>query len=159
MMKNSTVANCPFCEAGAEAAAFAELENFRAIYDISPILPGHSLVTPKWHVTSLMELSEAELGEMMAFSRAVLKTLLLAFQGQGFDWTIQEGKVAGQSVPHLHLHLLPRKAEDLPQPGDWYPVLMKSLNIDAIDSEKRPRLRREEMERIVRHLREVWSNM
>jgi bis(5'-adenosyl)-triphosphatase len=157
MQKKTLQPLCPFCEPNVDAATFAGSEHFRAVYDISPILPGHSLVTPKRHVTSLMDLSEPELGEMMVFSRQVLKVLLLAFQGQGFDWTIQEGKVAGQSVPHLHLHLLPRKENDLPQPGDWYPLLRDSLNGDVIDSEKRPRLGREEMGRIVRHLRQVWE--
>ena len=94
---------------------------------------------------------------MMVFSRAVVKTLLKAFGGRAFDWTIQEGVEAGQSVAHLHLHLIPRKAADLPEPGDWYPRLMDSLNIDAIDSGRQPRLSAEEMKQIVEHLREVWE--
>ena len=148
---------CPFCDTSIETTTFAESDGFRAVYNLSPILPGHSLVMPKRHVESLLDLSEAELGEMMIFARKVVKTLLKAFQGQAFDWTIQEGEAAGQSLPHLHLHLIPRKAEDLPQPGDWYPLLVDHLNIEAIDSEKRPRLSREEMERIVGHLQEVWE--
>ncbi len=148
---------CPFCDPGIEAATFASDDHFRAVYNISPTLPGHSLVMPKRHVESLLDLSDSEASEMMLFARKVVQTLLKAFQGRAFDWTIQEGVEAGQSVPHLHLHLIPRKAEDLPQPGDWYPALMDSLNIDAIDSEQRPRLSREEMDRVVSHLRQVWE--
>ncbi len=149
---------CPFCDPAIEAATFATNDHFRAVYNLAPILPGHSLVMPKRHVESLLDLTDSEAGEMMVFARQVVQTLLQAFHGRAFDWTIQEGVEAGQSVPHLHLHLIPRKAEDLPAPGDWYPVLMDSLNIDAIDSPKRPTLSREEMGRIVAHLREVWGN-
>ncbi len=147
---------CPFCDPSIEFATFGKSGHFRAVYNLAPILPGHALVMPKRHVTSLLDLSEEELSEMMVFSRRVVKVLLAAFGARAFDWTIQEGVEAGQSVPHLHLHLIPRKAEDLPQPGDWYPRLMDSLTIDAIDSEQRPRLHAEEMKRIVEHLRKVW---
>ncbi len=146
---------CPFCDPTIESATFAATEHFRAVYNISPILPGHSLVMPRRHVESLLDLTDSEASELMLFARKVVQTLLKAFQGHAFDWTIQEGVEAGQSLPHLHLHLIPRKESDLPQPGDWYPVLMESLTIDAIDSEQRPKLSREEMDRIVSHLRAV----
>jgi bis(5'-adenosyl)-triphosphatase len=157
MMEHRKAANCPFCDISVEAATFAETEAFRAIYNLAPLLPGHSLVVPKGHITSLMDLTDAEIGALMVFSRQVTQVLLQAFHSEGFDWTLQEGEPAGQSVPHLHLHLIPRQSGDLPQPGDWYPALMDSLNIDAIDSEKRSRLSPAEMQRIVEHLRQVWQ--
>ena len=157
MQEKSLQTTCPFCSPAIESATFGADEHFRAVYNLAPILPGHSLVLPKRHVESLLHLSDSEAAEMMLFARKVVQVLLKAFHGRAFDWTIQEGVEAGQSIPHLHLHLIPRQAADLPAPGDWYPVLMDSLTIDAIDSQQRPRLSREEMDRIVAHLREVWE--
>lgn len=152
-----TLENCPFCNSEVSDATFAESENFRAIYNIAPILPGHSLIIPKWHIQSLMYLSDNELCEMMIFGRNVVAKLLAAFKAQAFNWTIQEGEEAGQTVPHLHLHLhlIPRKTKDLPQPGDWYPLLQNNINnhVDVIDSETRLRLTPEEIKKIVSHLK------
>ncbi len=150
-------AKCPFCAPEIEEATFAESEHFRAVYNLSPILPGHSLVIPKWHVQSLLELTDEELGELMVFSRRVVENLLAAFHARAFDWTIQEGVEAGQTVPHLHLHLLPRVEKDLPQPGDWYPLLRDYANSNVIDSEERLKISKAEMDRIVEHLRKVWE--
>ena len=144
---------CPFCSPDIMDAKFSESENFLAIYNLAPILPGHSLIIPRWHVESLMELDDKELQELMMFSRDTTKTLLELFKSSGFDWTLQEGEDAGQSVPHLHLHLIPRKSNDLSQPGNWYPLLRGSES-EVIDSATRPRLTPEEMKVIVSRIRE-----
>ncbi|MCP4398695.1 MAG: HIT family protein [bacterium] len=100
----------------------------------------------------MMELNDSELCEMTIFARETVRILLQTFEVSGFNWTIQEGEEAGQSVPHLHLHLIPRKPLDLPQPGDWYPLLRKTQT-DVIDSDERPRLQKEEMMTIVAKIR------
>ena len=152
-MSSDKVKNCPFCSSNVDVAKFDESENFLAIYNIAPILPGHSLVIPKRHVESLMDLDDKELHEMMMFSRETTRLLLEVFKSTGFDWTVQEGEEAGQSVPHLHMHLIPRKSDDLSQPGDWYP-LMKESEIEIIDSNARHRLSTDEMMTIVSKIRE-----
>lgn len=93
---------------------------------------------------------------MMTFSRNITKMLLELFKSSGFDWTIQEGEDAGQSVPHLHLHLIPRKSNDLPQPGDWYPLLRESES-EIIDSRTRARLLPDEMNLIVSEIQKFYS--
>jgi bis(5'-adenosyl)-triphosphatase len=145
---------CPFCNTNVYEAVFAESENFRAIYNIAPILPGHSLIIPKRHLQSLMDLSDSELCEMMIFGRNVVRILLRAFNAVALNWTIQEGEEAGQTVPHLHMHLIPREPNDLPRPGDWYPLLRKSQS-EMIDSESRPQLSPHEMKEIVAHIKQV----
>jgi bis(5'-adenosyl)-triphosphatase len=157
MQEKSLPSLCPFCEPDIQDATFAESKNFRAIYNIAPILPGHALVIPRRHVESLLALDESGLGEMMTFARQVTQFLLRVFEGEAFDWTVQEGAAAGQSVPHLHLHIIPRQKDDLPRPGHWYRVLRDSLNVDAIDSERRPRLTPDQRREIVEHLREEWE--
>ena len=156
MAVQSPSQDCPFCAPWAERATFAEKGNFRALYNISPILPGHSLVVPKLHIKSLMELDEIDLCGFFTFSRSITAFLQEVFGGAGFNWTIQNAEAAGQTVPHLHLHLVPRKAGDLPTPGDWYPALLRSESV-LLDDEKRPCLSDREMAQVVNHLRGAWS--
>jgi bis(5'-adenosyl)-triphosphatase len=147
---------CAFCDADIEGATFARKGDFRAIYNRAPILPGHSLIIPYWHVPSLLDLADDEIAEMVRFSRLVVRNLVRIFKGNGFNWTIQEGASAGQTVPHLHLHLIPRSDGDLPSPGDWYPRLQKN-EVGVIDSDERPRLSDEEVRRIAEHIRAEWD--
>jgi bis(5'-adenosyl)-triphosphatase len=144
--------DCPFCEDNVKLSIFAESTNFRAIYNIAPILPGHSLIVPKDHVRRMNELSDEEISEMIIFSRKIANKLTEIFQCSGFNWTIQDGKSAGQTVSHLHLHLIPRHSNDLKNPGDWYPML-KGSELGIIDSKSRDRLKKEEMKMIVDKLR------
>lgn len=120
-----------------------ESEYFLAIYNISPILRGHSLVIPKKHIQSLFELSEKETNEFFTFSRSVTKVLIEAFKGEGYDWSIQEGKSAGQSVPHLHLHIVVRKPGDLKKDEEWYDKVRNSER-EFLDTSGRTRLSDEE---------------
>lgn len=154
-----TQKDCPFCEPNVLDSTFLESKFFRAMYNIAPILPGHSLVVPKRHITSIMDLDADESAEIIHFSKNVVRLLLKAFDASGFDWTIQEGNDAGQTVEHLHLHLIPRKPKDLPNPGDWYPMLMKAENPEMIDSQNRSRISASEMDGIIRHLKKVASEM
>ncbi len=145
-------AACPFCDAGVVAAAFAADGGYLALYDISPVLPGHSLILPRRHVRGLLDLGDEEAAAMMGFARKVTRVLIRAFKADGFDWAIQDGTAAGQTVPHLHLHVIPRHDGDLPDPGDWYPALIKS-EAGPIDSRIRPRLSPNEHASITEKLR------
>ena len=148
---------CPFCSPAEQRFAFAARGGFRAYYNVAPILPGHVLVVPERHVQSLMGLDDDELGNFFRFARTVTAFVLAAFEGSGFDWSIQEGEDAGQSVDHLHLHVIPRHAGDLPSPGDWYPRLVESRSV-RIDDATRPRLTDSERTAIVAHLKERWAD-
>jgi bis(5'-adenosyl)-triphosphatase len=86
------------------------------------------------------------------FARRVTRILARAFSADGFDWSIQDGVSAGQTVPHLHLHVIPRRAGDLPDPGDWYPALMAGESAQ-LDAPARPRLTPAEHARVTAHLR------
>jgi bis(5'-adenosyl)-triphosphatase len=145
--------DCPFCSSALQHTAFRADELFLAVYNIAPVLPGHSLVLPRAHVASVLTLDEADLTALVVFARRTTRLLTHAFAADGFDWTIQDGRSAGQSVPHLHLHIIPRHMGDLPEPGDWYPALMANEGA-TIDSAVRPRLTPAEHERITRRLRE-----
>jgi bis(5'-adenosyl)-triphosphatase len=132
---------CPFDGERVDNVMFATNDQFGAVYNVSPILPGHSLVIPRKHVERVFDLSDEELAGFVIFARRVTKLLLDVFHGRGFDWTIQDGEAAGQTVPHIHLHIIPRVDGDLHDPGDWYPRLelarQRSLSQSQLDSRDR----------------------
>lgn len=148
---------CPFCSPQADSITFMESNSFRVIYNHAPILPGHSLLIPKKHVESLLYLLPEQRSEMMELSLEALNLLKHVFLCTGFDLTLQEGEAAGQTIPHLHLHLIPRKTGDLPSPGDWYPNLQQPSNHTFIDSENREKLSREQVENIADYLKRIAS--
>lgn len=155
MNKDNRILDCPFCEKKVKEISFIENESFLAIYNIAPILPGHSLIIPKKHIISLFELNEKELRQFMSLGQKAGRILSKAFRVDSFNWSIQERPAAGQTIPHLHMHVIPRVDGDLPEPGDWYPELDKKFYSTHIDSNERPKLTREMMIQIVNQLRDL----
>lgn len=145
---------CPFCSTVIQEHSFLESKNFRAIYNIAPILPGHSLVIPKSHITSFMELTENDLFEFVSFSRKAIQILSIAFKTSAFDWTLQEKEEAGQTIAHIHIHIVPRLPDDLPNPGDWYSKLKNNTD-GVLDSDKRIKITKSEMQSIVENLKNI----
>lgn len=145
---------CIFCSQRVTGSAFYKNSDFAAIYNIAPILPGHSLIIPNKHYKSLYELTDAELSEMMVFARKITSVLKTYFNCDGFDWTIQDGESAGQTVPHLHLHIIPRKTGDLPESNEWYSKISQN-ELQLLDSEQRERLSDEEYLAITNKLKET----
>jgi bis(5'-adenosyl)-triphosphatase len=153
-MSNKSIAVCPFCDSSIQTSVFYGNNDFLALYNIAPVLPGHSLVIPKKHLTSLMELSDQELADFISVSRTALRILMKAFNTDAFDWSIQEKPEAGQTISHLHLHIVPRLKGDLKHPGNWYPMIQHN-DEEIMDSENRPRLSTSEMQQIVGKLRQT----
>lgn len=149
-----TGSGCPFCPPAALRTTFRTTPGFRALVNLKPILPGHSLVMPERHVERLLDLDEAEAAGMAAFAHRISAVLVDAFAATGIDWTLQDGAAAGQTVMHLHLHLIPRFEGDLPRPGDWYPALRA---VREGSSEVRPPLDGEELDLIVHRLRSAGA--
>lgn len=150
--------DCPFCLPTVNKACFAESENFRAIYNIAPIYPGHCLVIPKKHIIRFIELPDCFLAEWAAFTRKIMLVIDAVFHPDGFDFSLQDGPAAGQTVMHTHGHIIPRYMGDAPDPGDWYPRLLKHES-DIIDSLARPQITEPEMHRIVEKLKAQAQKM
>ena len=146
--------NCPFCNPSIGASVFYENRDFLALYNIAPVLPGHSLVIPRRHHTSLLTLSTEELTAYFQTARTALIIVLQTFQAEAFDLSLQEKPEAGQTIEHLHIHIVPRLKNDLPHPGDWYPLVQRSDD-NIIDSADRPALNAAEMRQVVERLRQV----
>lgn len=144
--------NCPFCSSQIKKYVFDESEQFLALYNRAPILPGHSMVVPKRHIESMLEYEAEGLREFFLFAQKVTKTLLKAFESDAFDWSYQEKEAAGQSVPHLHMHIIPRKIGDLENPGKWYEKLQQQ-QFPALDNQDRLILDDESLQQIIQKLK------
>lgn len=77
-----------------------------------PIVPGHVLVAPRRCVATLEDMTPEEVQAMFSLREKLKQALITAFGATGFNYAWNEGKLAGQSVPHFHLHILPRKEGD-----------------------------------------------
>lgn len=108
-------AHCPFCTVPRDRILF-ESESGLVIRDAYPVSPGHTLVIPKRHVASLFDCSEAEQASLLKLLNLARMDLGREFQVSGFNVGINDGAAAGQTVMHLHMHLIPRYPGDAPDP-------------------------------------------
>ena len=77
-----------------------------------PIVPGHILICPKRPVSKIDDLTGSELNSVFALQKKLKAALRKSLGAEGFNYAWNEGKAAGQSVNHFHLHMLPRKKSD-----------------------------------------------
>lgn len=106
---------CPFCEitqAPSNPRLFAANEYAFVIADGYPVTDGHTLVIPKRHVASFFELNRQERDSMLLLLDSAKAKLEQGRQPDGYSIGINDGAAAGQTVPHCHMHLIPRYDED-----------------------------------------------
>ena len=108
--------DCVFCHAETMKEVIASSKLSLAFYDGFPVSPGHALVIPRRHVASFFDLTEDEVADMMALVRKVKLLVDARFRPDGYNIGINVGEAAGQSVFHVHMHLIPRYAGDVPDP-------------------------------------------
>ena len=92
---------CPFCEPQVSDVVFAKSVNFLAIYNIAPAFPGHSLIVPRQHITTFLDLSDERLSEMVIFARKVAQLLKGIFYAEGLNLSLQDQEAAGQTLAHV----------------------------------------------------------
>ena len=105
---------CIFCKiARGEVDAFVVYENEKvmAFLDIRPLSKGHTLVIPKEHYESLLDLPEDLAGDMLKAIKVVCEKLR-KLGAKGFNIVTNIGEVAGQEVMHAHIHVIPRYSKD-----------------------------------------------
>lgn len=109
------VSGCVFCEMPVSAYVM-ENEHFYGLFDKYPVTQGHLLIIPKRHAETLFELTEDErnsLFEMIEEGKTILEK---KFNPAGFNFGVNQGLTAGQTIPHLHLHIIPRYVGDMEDP-------------------------------------------
>lgn len=89
-----------------------EDENVLAFLDISPVCVGHCLVIPKKEVENIGELDDITAANLMIGIKKTSDILIKSLGAEGINIFNSNGEVAGQTVMHLHFHLLPRYSED-----------------------------------------------
>ncbi len=95
------------------AAVLHEDDSVLAFLDIKPVNTGHTLVVPKKHYVLVEEMDDSTYLNMFRVGRVLLQKIKAAFpEITAFNLLIADGKDAGQEVPHVHLHLIPRKPDD-----------------------------------------------
>ncbi|ASA76888.1 HIT family protein [Thermococcus sp. 5-4] len=106
---------CPFCNAKREAILYDD-GIIRILVDSYPANRGHLLVVPRRHVESPNELSPKEKEALLRGIELAMEKLTRALRPDGFNVGINLGKAAGQTVPHLHVHVIPRWEGDCAHP-------------------------------------------
>jgi len=107
--------SCPFCELPAERIV-NQNDLAMEIRDGYPISPGHTLIIPKRHIGSFFELSKAEVGAMLELVTIAKRNLDTQLSPDSYNIGINDGPHAGQTVPHVHMHLIPRYQGDVKDP-------------------------------------------
>ncbi|KAI4711803.1 hypothetical protein J4E89_003246 [Alternaria sp. Ai002NY15] len=103
-----------------------------AIVNLKPLLPGHVLVSPRRVVPRFNDLSAAEVQDLFLTVQRVSRMVERVFSASSLNIAIQDGVDAGQSVPHVHAHIIPRKKDDLEEKGgtDAIYTMMESEDAD-----------------------------
>jgi len=107
---------CPFCAADKEREIIASTPSSVAFYDGFPVSPGHVLIVPRRHVASFFDLTTEEQNDLFALANQVKVLLETKFHPDGYNLGINVGDAAGQSIHHVHLHLIPRYRGDVSNP-------------------------------------------
>jgi len=108
-------ATCPFCTLAPERILVAN-DLGLVFRDGFPVSLGHTLVIPRRHVGSFFDLNPEERDAIMALLDAAKEGVDAEFNPNGYNIGINDGPAAGQTVPHLHVHLIPRYTGDSSDP-------------------------------------------
>ncbi len=114
-MSGSTTPDCPFCRVDS-GRVLHENELAIAIADAFPVSNGHTLVLSRRHVANLFDLTEAELTALFDLLYRVQRALAADLRPDGFNVGVNVGVAAGQTIMHVHVHLIPRFSGDLADP-------------------------------------------
>jgi diadenosine tetraphosphate (Ap4A) HIT family hydrolase len=105
--------NCPFCDEtrieGTGELAFTKIDSF-------PVSKGHTLVIPKRHISSYFDCTKDEITELWALVDKTKKSIDKRFSPDGYNIGINVNVAAGQTVPHMHIHIIPRYFGDMDDP-------------------------------------------
>jgi diadenosine tetraphosphate (Ap4A) HIT family hydrolase len=107
---------CPFCNPDIERELMLESATAYALLDKFPVNPGHTLIIPKRHVANYFELSFKEQSACWFMANKAREVLQKRFNPDGFNVGINVNESAGQTVGHVHIHIIPRYRGDVEEP-------------------------------------------
>lgn len=107
--------NCIFCNiinGKIPSSTVYEDDDFKVIMDIFPASKGHAIAIPKKHAANIFELEESIAAKALVVVKKVAKALQDELQCEGLNLLQNNGEIAGQTVFHFHIHLIPRYRQD-----------------------------------------------
>lgn len=107
--------DCLFCKIIKKeipAEIIYEDDQSLAILDVNPRAPGHSMVMPKIHSQTILDLPENKLGLLFETVKKVASLIQNGLKPEGFTIGINHGRISGQVIDHLHVHIIPRFKDD-----------------------------------------------
>ena len=125
---------CIFCKIAAgeiPAKTLFEDEEFRVILDLGPATKGHALILPKDHYRNLFELPDEKAGKVMVLAKKMALQMREKLHCDGFNLVQNNEEVAGQTVFHFHMHLIPRYERDGQVIG-WKPGKPDDMELEDI---------------------------
>ena len=126
--------NCIFCKiANGEipSKTLYEDDRFRVILDLGPATRGHALILPKEHYANLYELPEDIAGDVMKLAKKMVTKITERLECKGFNLVQNNGDLAGQTVFHFHMHMIPRYQADSQKIG-WKPKEVTQEELEEI---------------------------
>ena len=131
--------NCIFCKiANGEipSSTLYEDDMFRVILDLSPATKGHALIIPKGHMANIFEMDEATAEKIFVLTARIAKAMKEALNCDGLNIVQNNGEIAGQTVFHFHMHIIPRYQGDH-QNNHWVPGTSEAAEREAVDEQIR----------------------
>ena len=110
------MSDCPFCKLIHEGKVLVDVDLAVAIADAFPLNPGHTLVLPRRHEPEFFGLTPGEMSAVLELARAVRDRIEAEHRPDGFNLGVNVGAAGGQTVPHAHLHVIPRFHGDVDDP-------------------------------------------
>ena len=107
--------NCIFCKIAngdIPSETIYEDERFRVILDLAPAAKGHALILPKDHFANLYEIDDDVLAGVSLVAKKVARAMKAGLNCDGLNIVQNNGELAGQTVFHYHMHVIPRYADD-----------------------------------------------
>lgn len=99
---------CEFCAEGINNQEIFRTDNIKVIYPHHPVVDKHLIIMPINHIETFDQLSEKELLDCLSVIKKVKDVFVELYEMTGYNLIINNGKKAGQTVPHLHIHFFPR---------------------------------------------------
>lgn len=129
---------CRLCAAIADGPLVVHSEGAVALFDKYPLSPGHCLVLPRRHVPLFWDLSPSELTALFSLLSEAKAIVDERYQPGGYNIGVNVGEVAGQTIQHVHIHLIPRYAGDDPDPRGGVRWILPERALFGVDSDPDP---------------------
>jgi bis(5'-adenosyl)-triphosphatase len=107
------------------------------LVNLKPVVPGHVLVIPKRIVSRFHDLSKEEVCDLWLSAQEIGSVIEREYSAESLTFTIQDGSSAGQTVPHVHIHIIPRIKGDWMDNDEIYPTINHSEKEMNKDYKKR----------------------